>query len=390
MKLKVGVFFGGSSVEHEVSIISAAQAMAALDREKYDVVPIYLSKNNLLFCDPKLLEIETFRDMDKLEKSLDQMALVKSGPKFFLTPIKKSLFAKPVEVDLIIPVVHGTHCEDGTVQGLFESVGIPYAGCDVIAAAVGQDKVVMKHILQNSGIPIVEWFWFYRYDFEQNTSDYLIRCKALGYPVVVKPANLGSSVGITVAQNEEEFIVAVQEASRYDVKIVVEKGITDLREINASVLGFDQDLRVSVLEEVRKSDAILSYENKYIGSAKGSSKGMASASRIVPAPINETQTQHIQELAIATFKALGSSGVARIDFMLDGQNDRIYVNEINTIPGSLAFYLWEATGLDFSALMDQLVKQAVDRQRMREKMIFSYETNLLANYKKGTKGAKAR
>jgi len=390
MKLKVGVFFGGSSVEHEVSIISAAQAMAALDREKYDVVPIYLSKNNLLFCDPKLLEIETFRDMDKLEKSLDQMALIKSGPKFFLTPIKKSLFAKPVEVDLIIPVVHGTHCEDGTVQGLFESVGIPYAGCDVIAAAVGQDKVVMKHILQNSGIPIVEWFWFYRYDFEQNTSDYLIRSKALGYPVVVKPANLGSSVGITVAQNEEEFIVAVQEASRYDVKIVVEKGITDLREINASVLGFDQDLRVSVLEEVRKSDAILSYENKYIGGSKGSSKGMASASRIVPAPLHETQTQHIQELAIATFKALGSSGVARIDFMLDGQTDRIYVNEINTIPGSLAFYLWEATGLDFSALMDQLVKQAIDRQRMREKMIFSYETNLLANYKKGTKGSKAR
>lgn len=390
MKLKVGVFFGGASVEHEVSIISAAQAMAALDREKYDIVPIYLSKNNLLFCDPKLIEIETFRDMDKLEKSLDQMALVKSGPKFFLTPIKKSLFAKPYEVDLIIPVVHGTHCEDGTVQGLFESVGIPYAGCDVIAAAVGQDKVVMKHILQNSGIPIVEWFWFYRYDFEQNTSDYLIRSKALGYPVVVKPANLGSSVGITVAQNEEEFIVAVQEASRYDVKIVVEKGITDLREINASVLGFDQDLRVSVLEEVRKSDAILSYENKYIGGSKGSSKGMASASRIVPAPLSETQTQHIQELAIATFKALGSSGVARIDFMLDGQTDRIYVNEINTIPGSLAFYLWEATGLDFSALMDQLVKQAIDRQRMREKMIFSYETNLLANYKKGTKGAKAR
>ena len=388
MKLKVGVFFGGASVEHEVSIISAAQAMAALDREKYDIVPIYLSKNNLLFCDPKLIEIETFRDMDKLEKSLDQMALVKSGPKFFLTPIKKSLFAKPYEVDLIIPVVHGTHCEDGTVQGLFESVGIPYAGCDVIAAAVGQDKVVMKHILQNSGIPIVEWFWFYRYDFEQNTSDYLIRSKALGYPVVVKPANLGSSVGITVAQNEEEFIVAVQEASRYDVKIVVEKGITDLREINASVLGFDQDLRVSVLEEVRKSDAILSYENKYIGGSKGSSKGMASASRIVPAPLSETQTQHIQELAIATFKALGSSGVARIDFMLDGQTDRIYVNEINTIPGSLAFYLWEATGLDFSALMDQLVKQAIDRQRMREKMIFSYETNLLANYKKGTKGAK--
>ncbi|MHC1735515.1 MAG: D-alanine--D-alanine ligase family protein [Erysipelotrichaceae bacterium] len=390
MKLKVGVVFGGSSVEHEVSIISASQAMAALDREKYDVVPVYLSKHHQLFSSEKFTEVEIFRDLDKIEKSFPQVSLVREKSKYFLVPIKPSLFSKPIEIDLMIPVVHGTHCEDGTVQGLFESVGIPYAGCDVIAAAVGQDKVVMKHILQNSGIPIVDWFWFYRYEFERSSSEFLIRANALGFPVVVKPANLGSSVGITVAKTEEEFFVAVREASRYDVKIVVEKGITALREVNCSVLGFDSEMKASVLEEVRKSDEILSYENKYTSGSKGSSKGMASASRIVPAPLSEHQTQEIQQYAIETFKALGSSGVARIDFLLDESTRRVYVNEINTIPGSLAFYLWDASGMDFTALMDQLVKQAVDRQRMREKMIFSYDTNLLASYKKGVKGAKGR
>ncbi len=390
MKLKVGVVFGGSSVEHEVSIISASQAMAALDREKYDVVPVYLSKHHQLFSSEKFTEVETFRDLDKIEKSFPQVSLVREKSKYFLVPVKPSLFSKPIEIDLMIPVVHGTHCEDGTVQGLFESVGIPYAGCDVIAAAVGQDKVVMKHILQNSGIPIVDWFWFYRYEFERSSSEFLIRANALGFPVVVKPANLGSSVGITVAKTEEEFIVAVREASRYDVKIVVEKAVTELREVNCSVLGFDSEMKASVLEEVRKSDEILSYENKYTSGSKGSSKGMASASRIVPAPLNEHQTQEIQHYAIETFKALGSSGVARIDFLLDESTHRVYVNEINTIPGSLAFYLWDASGMDFTALMDQLVKQAVDRQRMREKMIFSYDTNLLASYKKGVKGAKGR
>jgi D-alanine-D-alanine ligase len=390
MKLKIGVLFGGQSVEHEVSIISAAQAMAALDREKYDVVPVYLSKHHLLFTSDRLMEMETYRDLDKLEKSLPQVSLIRKGNKFLLNPVKPSIFAKAVEVDLMIPVVHGTHCEDGTVQGLFETIGIPYAGCDVVASAVGQDKVVMKHILQNSGLPIVPWFWFYRYDFENAAETYLSKASALGYPVVVKPANLGSSIGITIANDEEELIDAVREAARYDVKIVAEKAIVNLREINCSVLGFDRDMQASVLEEVRKSDEILSYENKYIGGSKGSSKGMASASRIVPAPLPQALGDEIKKLSVETFKVLGASGCARIDFLLDVSSDQVYVNEINTIPGSLAFYLWEASGVDFPALMDQLVKQAIDRQRMREKMIFSYDTNLLANYKQGTKGSKGR
>ncbi len=390
MKLKIGVLFGGTSVEHEVSIISAAQAMAALNQEKYDVIPVYLSKNHVLYSSDKLMEMDTYRDLGKLEKTLPQVSLICKGSKYFLHPVNANIFSKPIEIDLIIPVVHGTHCEDGTVQGLFETVGIPYAGCDVIAAAVGQDKVVMKHILQNSGIPIVPWFWFYRYDFEKSSEEYLAQASGLGYPVVVKPANLGSSVGITVAKNEVELTVAIHEAARYDAKIVVEKAIVNLREVNCSVMGFDSEMRASVLEEVRKSDDILSYENKYIAGGKGSSKGMASAARIVPAPLSDEMSSEIQRLATNTFKVLGASGVSRIDFLLDANDDQVYVNEINTIPGSLAFYLWEASGMDFSELMDQLVKQAIDRQRMREKMIFSYDTNLLSSYKQGTKGSKGR
>lgn len=388
MKLKIGVLFGGTSVEHEVSIISAAQAMAALNTEKYDVIPIYLSKNHRLFSSEKLMEMETYKDLAKLEKTLTQVSLISKGHKYYLNPVNPSFFNKPVEIDLVIPVVHGTHCEDGTVQGLFETVGIPYAGCDVIAAAIGQDKVIMKHVLENSGIPIVPWFWFYRYDFEQASSDTLRRAATLGYPLVVKPANLGSSVGITIAKNETELLDAIHEASRYDVKIVIEKAIVNLREVNCSVLGFDSEMRASVLEEVRKSDEILSYENKYSAGSKSASKGMASAARIVPAPLSEAQSDEIRALALSTFKVLGASGVSRIDFLLDASDNQIYVNEINTIPGSLAFYLWEASGVDFSELMDLLVKQAIDRQRLREKMIFSYDTNLLATYKQGTKGSK--
>ena len=388
MKLKIGVLFGGTSVEHEVSIISAAQAMAALNREKYDVIPIYLSKNHRLFSSEKLMEMETYKDLTKLEKTLTQVSLISKGHKYYLNPVNPSIFNKPVEIDLVIPVVHGTHCEDGTVQGLFESVGIPYAGCDVIAAAIGQDKVIMKHVLENSEIPIVPWFWFYRYDFEQASSDTLSRAATLGYPLVVKPANLGSSVGITIAKNETELLDAIHEASRYDVKIVIEKAIVNLREVNCSVLGFDSEMRASVLEEVRKSDEILSYENKYNAGSKAASKGMASAARIVPAPLSEAMSDEIRALALSTFKVLGASGVSRIDFLLDASDNQIYVNEINTIPGSLAFYLWEASGVDFSELMDLLVKQAIDRQRLREKMIFSYDTNLLSTYKQGTKGSK--
>lgn len=226
----------------------------------------------------------------------------------------------------------------------------------------------------------------------------------------MKPACLGSSVGITIAHNDEEFIAGVEDARQYDNKIVVEQMVKNLREINCSVLGSCFDCQASVLEEVGKQDEIMSFKDKYLGQgatksgSKGGAKcgtksgdgGMASAARIVPAPVDEATTEKIRNLAIETFKVLSASGVCRIDFMMDGDNGMIYVNEINTIPGSLAYYLWQPVGVSFTQLMDTLVSQAIDRQRRREKMIFSYETNLLASYSanknnggtKGTKGTK--
>jgi len=390
MKLKIGVLFGGDSVEHEVSVISASQAMAALDEEKYEVVPLYISKTHRLYSSPKLRDMDMYRDLDALEKNLPQVSLVRVKQKFMIIPIEKKLFAnKDQEVDIVIPVVHGTHCEDGTVQGFLEMIGIPYSGCDVMAGAVGQDKVLMKHVLQNSGIPIVDWFWFYFYDLPQRQEEIEAKADKIGYPLVIKPANLGSSVGITVAKNIRELNEAIKEAGQYDNKIVVEKAVTNLREINCSVLGYEKEVKASTLEEVGKSDEILSYQNKYQGGKKGPSKGMASTTRSIPAPLSAEMTSAIQNLAVETFRELGASGVSRIDFLMDADTEKVYVNEINTNPGSLSFYLWEASGIKFPVLMDLLVKQAVDRQRRRERMIFSYSTNLLSTYKSGgSKGSK--
>jgi len=287
---------------------------------------------------------------------------------------------------LVIPVVHGTRSEDGTLQGYLDTIGIPFSGSDVMASALGQDKVFMKFAFEKAGLPMVDWFWFKTQTFD--LKDIHHKAHALGYPVVVKPASLGSSVGITLVKDEKMLEEAIQLASTFDTKILIEKAVTQLREVNCSVLGDMQDVKASVLEEVMKQDEILSYKDKYQG--KGKSKGMASTSRICPAQLDQTLTQTIQDLALQSFNALGCQGVARIDFLMDQVTQKVYVNEINTIPGSLSFYLWEASGLSFTQLMDTLVHQAIARQRLHEKMTFSYETNLLASYTKGsTKGLKS-
>lgn len=397
MKINVGVLFGGESVEHEVSVITAMQAMEALDKTKYEVIPIYISKQRLFFSSELLRNMETYKNLNELVMKVPQVTFIRRDQKVYLEPVKKGLFTKPIaELDVLLPIVHGTNGEDGTLQGFLEMLKIPYAGCDVMAAAVGQDKAFMKHILQNSNLPVGDWFWLYGHEFESMKQDVLEKVHNLTYPVVLKPACLGSSVGIVIAHNDEEFIAGIAETSQYDNKVVVEKMIQDLIEINCSVLGDSFSCRPSVLEQVAKQDEILSFQDKYErsgGSKKtGASKGMASTARIVPAPLDEETTKKIQDLAVKTFKVLSASGVSRIDFMMDGSTKEIFVNEINTIPGSLAFYLWEKTDCNFTQLMDELVELAIKRQRRREKMIFSYDTNLLANFSlhgaKGTKGLK--
>ncbi|MBR4444381.1 MAG: D-alanine--D-alanine ligase [Solobacterium sp.] len=396
MKLNIAVFFGGESVEHEVSVISAHQAIEALDKEKYNVIPVYISKDRRLYTSDLLLDIKNYTDLKKLTEQCTQISIARIDDRAVIQPVKTKMFG-PKElgtIDIAIPVMHGTNGEDGTIQGYLEMLKIPYAGCDVYGAAVGQDKVMQKNILNDNDLPITNWFWCYGTEIDDNRDDVLARVHRLIYPVILKPARTGSSVGISIAHNDEEYIECFENARQYDEKVITEKVIRPMREINCSVLGDSVQCMASTLEEVgTNTGELLDFQDKYMGGSKGTkggaSKGMASTKRIVPAPLSEAQTEQIQTIAKKVFKVLGSSGVCRIDFLMDAETKRVYVNEINTIPGSLAFYLWEASGVSFSELMDRLVQQARDRERRRSRMTFSYDTNLLATYSEsGTKGAK--
>lgn len=389
MKLNIGVLFGGNSVEHEVSIITASQAIAAIDKERYHVIPLYLTKDHRLFSGDALLDVKNFRNMNALLKKSKQVSIVKLQQRFYIQPIKGQLFTKPQEVDIVIPVVHGTHCEDGSIQGYLETIGIPYSGSDVISAGLGQDKVYMKMVFEHHNIPMVPWMYFNSNEFQNDSQKVLTKIQnTVGLPCVIKPARLGSSVGISLVKTMESLVDAIEDAMNYDAKIVVEKAVTDLREVNCSVLGDEISVEASVLEEVMKYDAILSYKDKYQSNSK--SKGMASTSRICPAELDLTYTKKVQDLAKEVFTVLGCSGVTRIDFLIDSKSMELYVNEINTIPGSLSFYLWDKSGYNFTDLMDKLIEQSIERQRRREKMVFSFDTNLLDQYSgSGSKGSKS-
>lgn len=400
MKLNIALFFGGESVEHEVSIISAHQAIEALDKNKYNVIPVYVSKERKLYVSDLLKDISNYKDLKHLISQCTQVSITSEDNRVVIRPVKPSLFG-PKElgtIDVAIPVMHGTNGEDGTIQGFFEMLKVPYAGCDLYGAAIGQDKVLQKNVLNDNNLPITNWFWVYGSEMDTHQSEILDKVHRLIYPVIIKPARTGSSVGISIAHNDEEYLACFDEARQYDEKIITEKVVKPMREINCSVVGDSYSCVASVLEEVSSvsQDELLSFSDKYLGGSKSAksegSKGMASTARIVPAPLTDEQTRLIQQLAKETFRVLGTSGVCRIDFLMDADTKKVYVNEINTIPGSLAFYLWKAAGVSFSELMDKLVELALDRERRRSKMTFSYETNILSNFSassaKGSKGSK--
>jgi len=400
MKLNIAVFFGGESVEHEVSIISAHQAIEALDKNKYNVIPVYVSKERKLYVSDLLKDMSNYKDLKHLISQCTQVSITSEDNRVVIRPVKPSLFG-PKElgtIDVAIPVMHGTNGEDGTIQGFFEMLKVPYAGCDLYGAAIGQDKVLQKNVLSDNNLPITNWFWVYGSEMDTHQNEILDKVHRLIYPVIIKPARTGSSVGISIAHNDEEYLACFDEAHQYDEKIITEKVVKPMREINCSVVGDSYSCVASVLEEVSSvsQDELLSFSDKYLGGGKSSksqgSKGMASTARIVPAPLTDEQTRLVQQLAKETFRVLGTSGVCRIDFLMDADTKKVYVNEINTIPGSLAFYLWQAAGVSFSELMDKLVELALDRERRRSKMTFSYETNILSNFSassaKGSKGSK--
>lgn len=390
MKTNVGVFFGGRSVEHEISVLSALQAINAFDKEKYDITPVYISKEGKWFTGDALLDIENYKDMKALETKTEEVFMKPVYGDYKLYKAKSGLFSKgnPVAVELhaVIPVLHGTNCEDGIFEGVLETIGIPFAGCNTLSSAVGMDKIMMKMILQSEGIPVVDFVWTTDKAWGHDRDGVIAKVEnKLEYPVIVKPANLGSSVGIGRADNREELIRRINDAEKFSDRIIIEKCVKELQEINCSVLGDAEECRASILEEPIKSGEILSYTDKYMGGSKTEGQGMAASDKRIPADLPKETTEKIRNMAMDTFKALSCHGVSRIDVMIDKATNEIFVNEINTIPGSLSYYLWEASGIPFSGLMEQLVKLAHKRKRETDRKTFSYDTNIFT-MKGGLKG----
>lgn len=397
MKIRVGVFFGGQSVEHEVSIISGIQAIYAFNKDKYDIIPIYITKNNEMYLGDSIADIEAYKDIPSLLKKSQKIILVNDNKMLHLVRYPMKKFGNNIlnTIDVAFPIVHGTNTEDGTLQGYFRTLCIPYVGPDVTSSAVGMDKYVMKTILKDNGIPVLDCIVCDIKKYHKDSAAILAQVEErIKYPVIVKPINLGSSVGIKVAKDKAELEDAFEYAFQFANKVLIEKAITKLREINCSVLGDYEEAKASECEEPIGSDEILSYEDKYLSSNQGSkteggSKGMSSLSRKLPAPLTPEKREEIRNLAVKTFQVLNCNGVSRIDFMIDNETDQLYVNEINTIPGSLAFYLWEPVGVSYGELLHQMVTLALKRERELSEISYSFDTNILAGIKLGgTKGSK--
>ena len=399
MKTNVAVFFGGRSVEHEISVISALQAISAFNQEKYNVIPIYISKQGRWYTGTNLLNIRNYRDMDTLVKNAEEVYMRPEYGDFNLYRVNTrsgGLFAKKIdpvvaEIHAALPVLHGTNGEDGVFEGVLETIGVPFAGCNTLSSANGMDKITMKMILRESGVPVVDYVWFTDKEWSRRREEIVEKIeKTIGYPAIVKPANLGSSVGIGKAVDRDQLIEKIDNASRFSQRIIVEHMIEKMKEINCSVLGDCDDYQPSVCEEPISKGDFLSYDEKY----RGGNEGMAASEKRIPADLPEETSKRVQHLACETFRVLSCHGVSRVDVMIDEKDNQIYVNEINTIPGSLSYYLWEATGISFESLIDRLVQLALKRKREVERKTFSYDRNIFAlggggkGGKLGTKGSK--
>ena len=401
MSLKVAVIFGGKSTEHEISIISAIQAIRSINRDKYEVIPVYMTKNNDYYVGEDIDKIEEYTHIPQLLGKSTQVIWVKEGDRVNLMryPMKKFGNNLVAQVDIAFPIVHGTNVEDGTLQGFLLTLGLPVVGCDVLSSAVGMNKYVMKTVLKDNGIPVLDCKCYTWKDYEDVDALVSKIEAAFSYPVIIKPLNLGSSIGIKKASDREGLLEALELGFEFSKKILVEHAISDLKEINCSVLGDYESAEASECEEPVNSDDILTFEDKYIGGAKGSakggaksggSKGMASLKRKIPADITPEMRDRIRKMAVDAFMCLGCAGVSRIDFMIDNSTGEVYLNEINTIPGSLSFYLWEPLGMKYEHLMDNMIQLALKADRENHKVVYSFETNVLegVHLGGGAKGSK--
>ncbi len=393
MKIKVGVIFGGESVEHEVSIITAVQAMEHMDTNKYEIIPIYVAKDRTWYTGKMLMEMDVYRNFDTLKRYAKKVMLVKTETGFFLQTIKGMFRHNVAELDIAFPIVHGKGAEDGSLAGFLDFVGIPYVGCDVIGAALGQDKVIQRQLMELNQIPIPKYTWFYDSEYLMDSAKVAKEVKKLGYPVIIKPAKLGSSIGISIASSAKELDQCITEAITYDNKIIVEQVVPNLLEVNCSVFGNHEYQETSFLAEMLTKNQFLTFDDKYLSGGKGKSKigmkgtgKMSTGEMVIPARVSKKIEQKVRDLSIQTFRTLNLKGTVRIDFLINRETEEVFVNEPNTIPGSLSFYMWRGIK-DYPTLLDDMITSAIKDYKNANQKLSSFDSNILSTFN-GAKGIK--
>jgi len=386
---KVGVIFGGVACEHDVSIITGLQLIENIDKSKYEVIPIYIHLDGEWYVGDELLDHAIYHDFERLKSKLKKGVILPNKPELMIEG--SGLFGKPTysKLDVVIPAMHGMNGEDGTIQGLLELSGIPYTSSGVLGSSTGMDKIVMKKIFEANNIPVLPYTYFLRNEWEDDKEAVVFRIEsALTYPMFVKPSNLGSSIGISKAKNREDLLNAIEIAIHYDERIIVEHGVENLTEVNCSALGRADNIKVSVCEQPVNWAEFLTFEDKYLHGSKyskmqgtktsGVKGGMNTMTRKVPAEISEAQTRSVQEYTKEAFRALNGKGVSRVDFIVDNDDGKVYVNEINTIPGSFAFYLWNYQNrMSYAELIDEIIQIAEEEHAEKLKNTFTYQSAIM-------------
>ncbi|HFC11472.1 MAG TPA: D-alanine--D-alanine ligase [Anaerolineae bacterium] len=359
-KLRVGIIFGGRSGEHDVSLRSARSVMQALDREKYEIVPIGITRTGEWKVAQSKLLATSNGSVPLLEADAHdaRAATLLSGAETsaLLQIDSEAKLTEFATLDVVFPVLHGTYGEDGTVQGLLELANVPYVGGGVVGSAVGMDKAIFKYVMESQGLPVLPWKLVLRSRWQEDENAVLSLLEStLNYPMFTKPANLGSSVGIAKCADRAALKAGIADAARFDRRIVVEQGVQTVRELEVAVLGNDRPT-ASVVGEIRPKRAFYDYKAKYITD---------DSALLIPAPISAEMSDKIRQLAIAAYTAIDGAGLGRADFLLDAESGQLYINEINTLPGftDISMYpkLWEATGLTYSGLLDKLIELALER-----------------------------
>lgn len=372
--ITVAVLFGGKSTEHEISIISALQVINNLDTTKFEIMPIYIDKDGKYFTGESLKKIKFYRNVDY--KKLKEITILPSSNFVYIKRLGG--FFKWKKLDFAFLILHGLNGEDGTVQSIFELNKIPYSSSGVLASAIGMDKVAMKTMFKGLDIPVLPYIWFFKEEWNDSKNKIVKQIETeLNYPVVVKPANLGSSIGISICKDEDELLSAIDVAFCFDFKIIVERAVKKLKEINISCMGENKTVETSVTEEPLNWENFLSFEDKYM--SKNASK------RVMPAKISSEMESKVVEYAKKIFVNFFCKGIVRIDFMLDEETNELYINEINTIPGSLAFFLWNNRGYDFKLLLEKNIKYSIKNDERKKDLIYKFDSGILNNVGSGYK-----